>query len=255
MKYALVNGERQEAQPKLPGKCICCDNPVIAKCGTVRVSHWAHRGMCDPCWEGETEWHREWKGQFPKDWQEVIHFAENGEKHIADVKTDHGYVIEFQHSYIKPEERQSREFFYKKMIWIIDGTKRSRDKDKFIDVWENHSLPLDVKVEVRRLFNYYAGCALLRDWLGSNVPVFFDFGEDMLWGLLSKTIKKGTHEYAFIIKRDQLLSFLLPASTMSLETLLKSLTEFITSKEALHSLRFELQHTSYYHQNSSLKRL
>ena len=52
--------------------------------------HWAHRGsrFCDPWWENETEWHRSWKGQFPVNWQEVVHQAETGEKHIADVKTE-----------------------------------------------------------------------------------------------------------------------------------------------------------------------
>jgi len=38
-----------------------------------------------------------------------VHRAEDGEKHIADVKTYHGRVIEFQHSYLKPVERRSRQ--------------------------------------------------------------------------------------------------------------------------------------------------
>ena len=154
MKYALVKGERQEAQPDISGTCPCCDSPVIAKCGEIRMHHWAHRGMCDPWWEGETEWHREWKGFFPKEWQEVVHFAENGEKHIADVKTDQGYVVEFQHSYIKPEEINSREDFYKKIIWIIDGKRRLRDKGKFMDIWEQ-SHPTDRKVPARKIWEYF----------------------------------------------------------------------------------------------------
>ena len=55
----------------------------------------------------------DWKKCFPEEWQEVVHFAEDGEKHIADVKTPSGLVIEFQHSAIKPEEQLSREGFYK----------------------------------------------------------------------------------------------------------------------------------------------
>ena len=43
-------------------------------------------------------------------------------KHIADIKTDSGLVIELQHSSMSLEEMQSRENFYKKMIWIIDGS-------------------------------------------------------------------------------------------------------------------------------------
>jgi len=46
------------------------------------------------------------KDQFPADWQEHVQHAETGERHIADVKTSRGWVIEFQHSYLKPEERR-----------------------------------------------------------------------------------------------------------------------------------------------------
>lgn len=109
MKYALVNNERQEPQSGLIGKCQCCNSPVIAKCGDLRVHHWAHKTklQCDPWWE-ESEWHRAWKEKFPKEWQEIIHKAENDEKHIADVKTDQGFVIEFQHSHLDSQERAAR---------------------------------------------------------------------------------------------------------------------------------------------------
>ena len=102
---------------------------MIAKCGDQRVWHWAHRGVrvCDPWWEPETEWHRAWKNEFPADWQEAIHFAQTGEKHVADVKTQSGMVIEFQHSFLKTEERMSREAFYRKMVWVVDGRRRKRD--------------------------------------------------------------------------------------------------------------------------------
>ena len=135
MKYALVNHERQEAQPRLPGTCPCCDSPVIPKCGRVRKPYWAHKSkqMCNSGKESETEWHRAWKDHFPKEWQEVIHVAENGQKHRADVKTDQGYAIEFQHSPIEIEERQSRENFYKKMVWIVDGTRFREIK---INLWK-----------------------------------------------------------------------------------------------------------------------
>ncbi len=236
MKYALVNDKRQEAQEGLSGKCPCCGHPTISKCGDVRIRHWAHKGnrMCDPWWE-ETEWHRAWKNRFPEDWQEIPHFAENNEKHIADVKTDQGYVIEFQHSYIKPEERQDRENFYKTMLWIVDGTRRLRDKAKFIGILEQ-SMPLDTRVDVRNLWGHFDECALLRDWGSSNAPVFFDFGEEMLWGLLPtnflpKTIER--RRYVFRIKRDELISFLLPKPQISFDALLKNLSNFLVAKETL----------------------
>lgn len=94
---------------------------MIAKCGGHRVWHWAHRGVrvCDPWWEPETEWHRAWKNEFPVDWQEVVHLAQSGEKYVADVRTQGGMVIEFQHSFLKVEERTARESFYRPMIWVV----------------------------------------------------------------------------------------------------------------------------------------
>src|SRR5690606_34205659 len=134
VKLAIVNGERQEPQPNLVGECPGCEKPVVAKCGELWVWHWAHKGRrrCGPWRENETECHRAWKNRFPTEWQEIVHRADDGERHIADVKTEQGYVIEFQHSPIKLDERQAREDFYKKMLWIVDGTRRSTDKEKFL---------------------------------------------------------------------------------------------------------------------------
>jgi competence protein CoiA len=186
MKFALVNGQRQEAQPNLSGKCRACDAPMVAKCGERKIWHWAHKGkrLCDPWWENETEWHRTWKGQFPDSWQEVVHPAENGIKHIADVKTDRGWVIEFQHSYIKPEERRSRDTFYPKLIWVVDGTRRKRDGEQFAKAL-NEGTPVGTKSPVRRVLS--DKCGLLCEWVGSNVPIFFDFGgQHVLWWLLAR---------------------------------------------------------------------
>ena len=71
------------------GYCPCCDTEMIAKCGNRKVWHWAHKTKrkYDHWWETETEWHRDGKNQFPVEWQEVVNFAEDGEKHLADVKT------------------------------------------------------------------------------------------------------------------------------------------------------------------------
>ncbi|RWD74508.1 competence protein CoiA family protein [Mesorhizobium sp.] len=86
MWFALVNNVRCEAAPSLIGCCPVCSQPMIAKCGMQRVSHWAHRGKrnCDPWWEPETLWHRTWKNNSPP--AGVILRDERGEKHIADVK-------------------------------------------------------------------------------------------------------------------------------------------------------------------------
>ena len=189
MKFALVNEQRQEAKPGLSGICQAYGHPMVAKCGETRVWHWAHKGrhVCDPWKEPETEWHRTWKEQFPVSWQEFLHRAANGEKHIADVKTDRGWVLEFQHSYIKPEERRSREAFYQKLLWVVDGARRVRDRGQFLKVWEG-GVPLGANSNIRTVFS--DECALLRDWGGGPAPVFFDFGreEPMLWWLLHPSL-------------------------------------------------------------------
>ncbi|BDA75956.1 hypothetical protein CAL7716_101220 (plasmid) [Calothrix sp. PCC 7716] len=124
MKYAFVNGAKQEPEPKQEGVCCLCNNSVLSKCGTRKVWHWAHKSLksCDSWWENETPWHRLWKSYFSKENQEVVHFEENtGEKHIADIKTDDGMVIEIQNSPMNFDELSARENFYQNMVWIVNG--------------------------------------------------------------------------------------------------------------------------------------
>ena len=43
MKFALYKGERVEAEATLKGAlCPVCDAEVIAKCGDIKILHWAH---------------------------------------------------------------------------------------------------------------------------------------------------------------------------------------------------------------------
>ncbi len=187
MKFSLVNGQRQEAQPNLSGKCPVCDQPMVARCGEVNIWHWAHKGrrVCDLWWENETEWHRTWKGHFPESWQEVVHHADSGERHIADVKTDQGRVIEFQHSYLNPEERRSRDAFYPKLVWVVNGTRRKRDAEQFRNAL-NRGTSIGLNGPIRMPFA--DECAILREWASSNCPVFIDFGlGPTLWWILRQT--------------------------------------------------------------------
>lgn len=171
MRFARVNDDRREAEPRLVGYCPRCGSPLVPKCGDFRVWHWAHRGIrhCDPWWE-ETEWHLVSKNRFPTAWQEILHRSEKGEKHIADVKTPDGRVVEFQHSPLSVDERRSREAFYAPLIWVVNGLRRKRDKPNFYKALQRISLKPSV----------YSSdpieCALLRDWLSSTTDVFFDFG-------------------------------------------------------------------------------
>jgi competence protein CoiA len=188
MKFANFQGDKIEATPGSKGMCIYCKSEMITKCGEVKIWHWAHKGKrhCDPWWENETEWHRNWKDQFSKEWQEVIHHAEDGEKHIADVKTDQEWIIEFQHSYLKPEERRARSAFYPKLMWIVDGTRRKYDLKQFLESLE-HGDSLRTNPPIQTAFTSFS--KLLKDWSGLGSVVFFDFGEseehkDDLWCLL-----------------------------------------------------------------------
>ena len=175
MKLSIIDGQRREAQPGLNANCPVCRATTIAKCGEKNVWHWAHKGRrnCDRWWEPETEWHRSWKNHFPVGWQENIHWAEDGEKHIADVKTSQDWVIEFQHSYIKPEERRSREDFYEKMVWVVDGLRRKNDLKQFIEAI-NYGQRISQKPLLIRISA--ESCRLMKDWSSNGVLTFFDFG-------------------------------------------------------------------------------
>ena len=156
---------------------------MVAKCGRVKAWHWAHKGEppCDPWWENETDWHRSWKNQFPADWQEQV--AEDpvtGEKHIADVRTPHGLVIEFQHSPIDPVELHAREVFYRNMIWIVDGNRGSLDPDFFRMGLSGpiQNDPLAYAVQ------WWGRGRLLHNWSQARAKVYLDFGDNLLWRLV-----------------------------------------------------------------------
>lgn len=174
MKYALINNQKTQPGKGATGTCPNCGSVVIAKCGDIKIDHWAHKGLrkCDTWWENETAWHRKWKGQFESDWQEYIFKDEvTGEKHIADVRSEHGLVVEFQHSFINATERNSREAFYKKMIWIVDGTRLKKDFERFSKGLQNFRT-----TETRGA--YWVNDpeeSFPNNWLNSKVPVIFDF--------------------------------------------------------------------------------
>lgn len=174
MKLALVDNIRTGAKKGATGLCPCCGSQVIARCGEIRVDHWAHKGArhCDPWWENETEWHRSWKGNFSADWQEVVAQDEvTKEKHIADIKTDYGLVVEFQHSHLNPVERRTREEFYKKIVWVVDGTRLKNDYPRFLK--NQHNFRPTNKRGVF-LLNFPEE-VFPPNWTSSTVPVIFDF--------------------------------------------------------------------------------
>jgi hypothetical protein len=167
---------------------------VIAKCGEVRVWHWAHWRAhgCDRWSEPETKWHRDWKNHFPENWQEISHTSENGEKHRADVKTESAVVLEFQHSHLDRNEREARETFYQKMVWVVNGLRRKQDRPRFFGALNrprffealrrasSSSRPKATILKPKPLTYALRSNEhpLLRDWVDSSKPVFFHFGDN-----------------------------------------------------------------------------
>lgn len=174
MRFAMLNNEKIHATPGLKAVCPGCQAPVTARCGKQRIWHWAHdrKHNCDHWWEPETEWHRNWKSCFPVEWQEFVqHDTKTGEKHIADVRSVHGLVVEFQYSRLAPQEREARESFYGNMVWVADGTRRKKDYDRFIKA----ARQFQGTNKTGWFFAPNAREAFPADWLESKVPVLFDF--------------------------------------------------------------------------------
>jgi competence protein CoiA len=211
MKFALAGGQRVEAYAEGRGMCPLCIGEVIAKCGTHRVAHWAHRGIrdCDSWAENETEWHRAWKNNFPVECQEFIqHDGQSGEKHIADVRTTHGLVIEFQHSHLDAKKRDARERFYGNMVWVVDGTRLQRDYPRFNKRKDDLSRPI---IPGYFLLAFPEECFPAM-WLDSSVPVIFDFRgmdesrppddfRDGLWCLLPGRVERSA--VVVVMSREQ----------------------------------------------------
>jgi competence protein CoiA len=228
MQFSIVNGKRVKPFPKGKGACAACGNRTISRCGSRNLWHWAHevQQSCDPWWENETQWHREWKSYWPDALQEIVHFsAINGEKHIADVKTSSGLVIEFQNSAMNDEELASREAFYGNMIWVVNGASFAKNIEICAKLpIPSHPLSQDMRIYpprsgvrdyMKSRFTYYLVSENEPDatmveaydsrdiqsfveetydghhlfiwkhareiWYRANVPVYLDFGENVLW--------------------------------------------------------------------------
>lgn len=181
MRFAIVGGEKREAAKGLGGLCIGCDRPMIPVCGVKRERHWRHKVdcECDHWWENETEWHRKWKNRFSAEFQEIRHRVESGEWHIADVKTTQGWVLEFQNSPISFEERDARNAFYRTIVWIVNGARVKRERDQFFQAIQN-GIRICENPQVLRVSS--SESSLIEKWVGSQAPVYFDFGDDeVLW--------------------------------------------------------------------------
>ena len=214
MKYALIDGKRAEPKPNLIGTCQICEADMIARCGKIKVWHWAHKGkrICDSYWENETVWHRDWKNRFPDSWQEtVLKDTDTGEKHIADVRTEDGFVLEFQYSHINAEEQEARESFYRRMVWVLNGVRRKTDYKRFYKGFEDF-----ISTNQSGIFfvSFPDECFPL-SWIDRTVPVFFDFegalesnpriSKNVVWGLLPG--RQQGKAIVLCVSKDQFVDF------------------------------------------------
>lgn len=174
MEYALYNGLRTAAQPKLKGLCEHCGGAVQAKCGSIVLWHWAHLdlGTCDSWHEPETLWHRNWKHVFGERYSE-IRVEKEGSWHIADVINKDGIVFEFQNSSISGQEIAAREAFYgEKMIWVMNGeafkAHFEMDDDAYTQEWE---LKFVGEFEAAERYAPYAAGLIIEDWRVKNERV------------------------------------------------------------------------------------
>ena len=224
--------------------CPVCNGEVLAKSGTQRAPHWAPRGIrdCDSWAEKETEWHRSWKNKFPAECEEFIQYdGQSGEKHIADVRTPHGLVIEFQRSYLDPQERAARERFHENMVWVVDGTRLQRDYPRFNRGKDNFR---STAVQGYFLLAFPEECFPAM-WLDSSVPVIFDFRgvdesqppdlvRDPLWCLLP-----GRAEGSAVVVRMSREQFVKVAPSrpqlLAVQELLTEFAEYIRRQRAANA--------------------
>lgn len=114
----IFDSLRNKAVPHARSSCPNCNTPLIAKCGSIMIWHWAHETLehCDDWWEPISEWHLAWQEKVLEECREV-----RVGHHIADIKLSSGRVVEIQHSSLSVEIMQEREEFYGDMVWIFDG--------------------------------------------------------------------------------------------------------------------------------------
>lgn len=122
---ALVDGVLQRATAGARGLCPECKGDVYARIPDHAIRHWAHTPLPDGelrnCSRdsGEmSEWHRGWQ------WErsDLSDIEVTRDEHRADLVNPAGIVVEFQHSSIPPEDVKEREAFWKRGVWVIDGT-------------------------------------------------------------------------------------------------------------------------------------
>jgi hypothetical protein len=130
----------------------------------------------------------------------------DGTRHVADIKTDTGLVVEFQRSHLSTVERREREAFYDDMIWVVDGTRLKRDLDFFEQIrFHERSGPREDVVP----FNWRVP-QITRRWDESTKLVFLDFHGDHIWCV--PPITNVWRKYATKVPKGEFISALMQGS-------------------------------------------
>lgn len=185
---------------------------------------------------GETPWHRNWKKAFPASYREVCFYDERlGEQHRADVHTPCGTTLEFQNSPITLAELESREAYYPKLVWVLNGKKfkgfrilkhlpdvddaRLRDYEfchsdhlSMIRKWDLLNARGKTKIlnfhhpELRSIpltSHYYSFCWKNphRVWYQARCPIIVDLGGHFLYQLKQRPQLSGAYAFLHMIPR------------------------------------------------------
>jgi hypothetical protein len=182
---AAVTGDR--------AVCPLCRAVVIAKCGRIKIHHWAHEAGadCDTWSEPMTQWHLDWQGCWPerqREWPIGPHRADvltvlkepmpwlvqRGIWHYLGntgigLQAGGPLVVEFQHSHLPADGIAERETYYGKharqMIWVWDCRKPFGDRRLYLGSGRGGQRSFTWK----HFRNTLARC---------SYPVFLDFGGD-----------------------------------------------------------------------------
>jgi competence protein CoiA len=241
--HIIITEKKLKPEKGLKSVCLDCGREIIAKCGQVKIHHWAHVRSkdFDPWSEPETKWHKDWKEQFPIEFRE-IYFTnkQTGEIHRADVHTRQGVTLEFQNSPISTEELKSREAFYPKLIWIVNADKFNINFTRNIPNPESPILKdfsMDGSLHVFYFKNtefaqktgdedrlYGFGCVELKGlelsiihwafewknkhhvWLNTTVPTFLDIGSDCLFQLKERKQERCRFWYLEAVSKSKFIS-------------------------------------------------
>jgi competence CoiA-like predicted nuclease len=208
MLYAIDrSGNKLRVSRGAEGTCKLCGESLIAKCGEIKIHHWAHRSGndCDDWHEPESDWHLYWKSLVPSAQCEVV-IERNGRKRRADIVTAKGTVIELQHSFLSPAEIHAREEFYKTMMWLFDVRE-------CCVATRGALVP---RLHFRHRDGYHSfRWKQARQHIGhtdyGNIPVYLDIGNDRIFRLHKFHSKAPVGGWGNIAKRSVFEQWLLKA--------------------------------------------